>query len=236
MGEQKVGGSFVLGLFIAIGLIGLGYFVSSAFVQVKSLERNVAVKGLSVRDVDADIAIFPISFEASANDLSELNTKIKSDIEKVKTYLKEYGFDISEMTISAPQITDRFAQDYGNNNIRFRYFAYTKLTLYTKQVQRVVHLSQDLIKLSDQGVIAKNEQYDTRYLFTGLNALKPQMIEEATRNARESALKFAKDSASKLGKIKNASQGYFSINNRDASTPYIKTVRVVTNVTYYLDD
>lgn len=236
MGEQKIGSSFVLGLFIAIGLIGLGYFISGAFLKAKSLERNVAVKGLAQQIVKADTAIFPIRFEASENDLALLNQKIKSDIEMIKNFLTSYGFDESEITVSAPNITDKFAQDYGNSKIRFRYLSHAVVTLYSKQVDKVVKLNQDLFKLNEKGVIAKNDSYETKYLFSGLNALKPQMIEDATKNAREAAAKFAKDSSSKLGKIKNAHQGYFSINPRDSSTPYMKVVRVVTNVTYYLDD
>ncbi|MCH9814764.1 MAG: SIMPL domain-containing protein [Epsilonproteobacteria bacterium] len=236
MTEQKTGPSFVLGLLIAIGLIGLGYFVSNAFLKVKSLERNVAVKGLAQRIVKADTAIFPIRFEASENNLTLLNQKIKSDIEEIKTFLRSYGFSDGEITVSAPQITDKFAQDYGSNNIRFRYLSHTVMTLYSKQVDKVVNLNQDLFRLNEKGVIAKNDKYETKYLFSGLNDLKPQMIEDATKNAREAAAKFAKDSSSKLGKIKNAHQGYFSINARDSSTPYMKVVRVVTNVTYYLDD
>ena len=70
--------------------------------------------------------------------------------------------------------------------------------------------------------------------YEGLNEIKPGMIEEATQNAREAAKKFAKDSGSRLGKIKTANQGTFTIENRDSNTPYIKKVRVVTSVTYYL--
>lgn len=236
MNEQRVGASFVLGVFIAAGLVGLGYFVSDAVLKVKSMERKVAVKGLAQRNVKADVAIFPIQLQASENDLILLNEKIKSDIEGVDTFLKAYGFEKNEITISAPQMIDKYADSYGNSKIRFRYLSNTTLTLYSKKVDKVVQLSQDLFKLAEKGILAKNDKYETKYMFTGLNALKPAMIEEATKNAREAALKFAKDSDSKLGKIKNANQGYFSINNRDSGTPYIKAVRVVTNVTYYLDD
>ena len=62
------------------------------------------------------------------------------------------------------------------------------------------------------------------------------MVAEATKNARETAEKFAKDSDSKLGKIKYASQGTFTISNRDSNTPEIKSVSVVTYVTYYLSE
>ena len=236
MGGQKIGASFVLGVCIAAGLIGLGYFVSDAVLKVKNMERKVAVKGLAQRNVKADIAIFPIQLQASENDLILLNEKIKSDKETVDTFLKEYGFEKNEITISAPEMTDKYANDYGNSNVRFRYLSNTRITLYTKKVDKVIQLNQDLYKLVEKGVLARNDKYETRYMFTGLNALKPAMIEEATKNARQAALKFAKDSNSILGKIKNANQGYFSINNRDSGTPYIKAVRVVTNVTYYLDD
>ncbi len=236
MSEQKIGSSFILGLFVAIGLIGLGYFISDAMLKTKSLERKVVVKGLAQKNVKADIAIFPIQLQASENDLDKLNNKIKSDIDSVKIFLNDYGFKKTEITLSAPQMTDKYANDYGNSNVRFRYISNTTLTIYTKKVDKVVKLSQDLFKLAQSGVLARNDKYETKFMFTGLNKLKPSMIEEATKNARLAAEKFAKDSNSKLGKIKSANQGYFSISDRDSGTPYIKTVRVVTNVTYYLDD
>ena len=81
-----------------------------------------------------------------------------------------------------------------------------------------------------------NYHSQTEYIFTRLNEVKPEMIEEATRKAREVAEKFASDSQSKLGKIKNASQGQFSIYARDKNNPHIKKVRVVSTVQYYLSD
>jgi hypothetical protein len=93
----------------------------------------------------------------------------------------------------------------------------------------------DLLK---QGIAITGGDYrfSTQFLFTGLNDIKPQMIEEATKNARASAEKFAADSDSELGKIRTANQGQFTISDRDANTPYIKSVRVVTTVDYYLKD
>lgn len=85
-------------------------------------------------------------------------------------------------------------------------------------------------------IVSGDYQYNSEFLFTKLNELKPQMIEEATKNARVAAEQFAKDSDSELGKILNATQGQFSIEDRDANTPYLKKVRVVTSVTYSLED
>ena len=74
------------------------------------------------------------------------------------------------------------------------------------------------------------------YTFTGLNEIKPVMIEEATKNAREVAEKFAQDSNSTVSKIKSAQQGQFSISDLDQNTSHIKVVRVVSTIDYQLED
>jgi hypothetical protein len=236
MQDRGVSSSFVLGVFIAAGLIGMAFFLSDAVLRVKSMERSVAVKGLAQKEVDADIAIFPIRFQNAAASMEALNIEIKSDIKVIREFLHKLGFDDKEITIAPPQFTDRLAQSYNNYNPKVRFASDSLITIYSNKVQKVVKLQRELYKLAEEGIFARNDQYETRYIFTGLNKIKPQMIEIATKNARSAASKFAKDSHSKLGKIKHASQGYFSINDRDPSTPYIKKVRVVTNVTYYLDD
>jgi hypothetical protein len=236
MQDRSVSSAFVLGVFIAAGLIGMAFFLSDAVLRVKSMERSVAVKGLAQKEVNADVAIFPIRFQNAAASMEALNIEIKSDINAIKAFLHKLGFDDKEITIAPPQFTDRLAQSYNNYNPKVRYASDSLITIYSHKVQKVVKLQRELYKLTEEGVFARNDQYETRYIFTGLNKIKPQMIEIATKNARSAASKFAKDSHSKLGKIKHASQGYFSIDDRDPSTPYIKKVRVVTNVSYYLDD
>ena len=62
------------------------------------------------------------------------------------------------------------------------------------------------------------------------------MMQEAIKNAEATAQEFATNSNSKLNKITKADQGQFSIDDRDANTPYIKKVRVVTTITYSLKD
>ena len=96
----------------------------------------------------------------------------------------------------------------------------------------------ELSALGKQGIVLQSGNYEsqTEYLYTGLNDIKPEMIEEATRNAREAATEFAQDSESELGKIRQASQGQFSISPRDKNNPHIMNVRVVSTVEYYLSD
>ena len=147
--------------------------------------------------------------------------------------------DITEITASTPSITDKLAQQYNNTTkAEFRYTAIQTVTVYSPKVDLVRKVMPELAELGKQGIVFTGGDYQnqTEYIFTGLNKIKPEMIQEATTMAREVALKFAQDSNSKLGKIKKASQGQFEINPRDKNNPHIKKVRVVSTVEYYLSD
>jgi hypothetical protein len=130
------------------------------------------------------------------------------------------------------------ANEYGNNDRIYRYVTTNVITVCTKNVDKVLALMKTQSSLMKKGITisANNWENPIEFKFEGLNELKPEMVAEATKNARETAEKFAKDSDSKLGKIKYASQGTFTISNRDSNTPEIKSVRVVTYVTYYLSE
>jgi len=229
----------ILGFFIFAGLAVLGYFVATTALEVKAMDRVVTVKGLAEREVDADVAIWPIQFNDAGNDLEALYAEIGRKSAVVVAFLKGHGFNDAEISTAQPAVVDRLAQDYGDaSRIKFRYTAAVTVTVYSHDVGRVRATMKEAVDLGKSGIALSGQNYQnpTEFLFTNLNTLKPSMIEEATTNAREVAEKFAKDSRSRLGKIKNASQGQFSISDRDTSTPYIKKVRVVSTVTYYLSD
>lgn len=227
-------------LLLSIGLIVAAWVLGQALLQFRAADRGVEVKGLAEREVPADIAIWPVAFSEADNDLPRLYQTLQEKNVKIAAFLQASGFKPEEISISAPSITDRQAQDYGNAQLaeRLRYSGKSTLTVYTRQIDRVREAMTRLGELGKQGIALSSDNYEnrTQFLFTGLNALKPAMIEEATKNARISAEKFAKDSDSRLGKIRHANQGQFSIEDRDASTPYIKKVRVVSSVEYRLVD
>ena len=228
----------ILGLCLLAGLIALGFFISHSLTQLRMLERSVEVKGLSEREVPADIAIWPITFREPGNDLAELYQSVQQKNDLVVKFLEDNGFTTDEMTISAPAVVDKQAREYDNAdaNARFRFTATSTITVYSKKVDAVRKTMIRLADLGKQGIAISSEGYNTQFVYSQLNQIKPAMIEEATRNARETADKFARDSDSTLGKIKRASQGQFSIEDRDSSTPHIKKVRVVSTVQYYLSD
>ena len=204
---QRTYDALVLGALLCIGLIVLGIFVAQGAVRLRALDRAVTVKGLSEREVPAGVAIWPIKFTETGNDLGALYATIQRKNEQVFTFLEERGFAEEEITVSVPSINDRQAQGYGPSQpAEFRYYGNSIITVYSTNVVAVREAMSDVAELGKQGIAITGQEYDARteFLFTGLNDLKPAMIEEATRNAREVAEKFAADSQSRLGKIKTA--------------------------------
>ncbi len=229
-------GKFFSGLFIMVGLVVLGMMIPRAVGKYRSYDRTVNVKGLCEKEVKADKVIWPVVYKVMANDIQSVYDQTDRNNAVIVDYLNAGGIDASEITVSVPQISDKFANEYGNNDRAYRYIATNVITVCTDKVDDVLTLMSKQSDLLKKGIVTGGNSWENpvEFKYEGLNEIKPAMIEEATMNAREAAQKFAKDSDSRLGKIKTANQGTFTIENRDSNTPYIKKVRVVTSVTYYL--
>ena len=229
-------GKFFSGLFIMVGLVVLGMMFPRAVDKFRSYDRTVNVKGLCEKELKADKVIWPVVYKVMANDIQSIYDQTDRSNAMIVDFLKAGGIDAAEITVSVPQISDKFANEYGNNDRAYRYIATNVITVCTDDVDGVLELMSKQSDLLKKGIVTDGNSWENpvEFKYEGLNEIKPTMIEEATMNAREAAEKFAKDSDSRLGKIKTANQGTFTIENRDSNTPYIKKVRVVTSVTYYL--
>lgn len=221
---------------IALGMAILGWFLYAGINHIAYKDRQVVVRGLAEKEVLANKVTWPLVMKTLGNDLSQLYNNLNRNNEIVIQFLKENGINDNEISIGAPSVFDKDAQTY-KSDATYRYNVTEVITVTSTQVEKVNDLMRRQTELMKRGVaLSQDYSYQTSYEFTGLNDIKPDMIAEATRNAREAADKFAEDSESKVGRIKSASQGQFSISDRDAYTPWIKNIRVVTTVTYYLDN
>ncbi|KPH91222.1 hypothetical protein AMS57_09540 [Pseudoalteromonas undina] len=223
---------------LSIGLIALGFIIKGAALDIKGMERTVQVKGLAEREVVADTVIWPLQFNDADNNLEKLVGRVEQKNDAVIAFLKLHGFDDEEISTGTQSIIDKQAREYANDNQKFRYVISSNIIVYSNAPDKVKNALSKVSQLAKQNIAIVQDNYQTRieYIFTGLNDIKPAMVQEATEKAREVANKFAKDSNSLLGKIKTARQGQFSISDRDSNTPQIKNVRVVTSVEYYLSD
>ncbi len=224
---------------LAVGLVILGMCLRSAIIGFKDRDRFVTVRGLAEMEVPANKVTWPLIFKDLGNDLPQLYSKISEKNKAIVSFLKAQGITEEEISINAPEIIDMAAERYGaNNNVPYRYNVTSVITVTSAKVDQVRRMMEQQSELLKQGIALTggDYRYNVSYDYTDLNKIKPKMIEEATQNAREAAQKFAKDSDSRLGKIKVARQGQFTITDRDPNTPFIKSVRVVTSVDYFLED
>ncbi len=230
-------GKMYSGLFVMIGLVVLGLMIPKAVGEYRSYDRTVNVKGLCEREVKADKVIWPVVYKVMADDIQSIYDQTGRNSEAILSFLEKGGIDKGEITVSVPQISDKYASEYGDNNRTYRYIAKNVITVCTDKIDIVLALMSRQSDLLKKGIVTGGNSWENpvEFKYEGLNEIKPSMIEEATKNAREAAEKFAKDSDSRLGKIKTANQGTFTIENRDSNTPYIKKIRVVTSTVYYLN-
>ena len=225
-----------LGCCLMIGLIVGAILLGSAIKAVRADDRVVSVKGLCEREVKADRVICPFAYKEGGDNLQELYMTIEEKNGIIIDFLKEAGIASADISVAAPKVLDTRTEWSGSQN-RYAYIVTSVITVCTDKVDEIIRLQSRQGELLQKGIaMANNWEYQPVYSFTQLNEIKPSMIETATKNARETAEKFAADSESELGKIKRATQGQFSITDRDSNTPYMKNVRVVTSVDYYLKD
>ena len=223
---------------IAIGIIALGLCIKSGLDSISDKERKVTVKGLSEREVEADKVTWPILTKEIGDDLPALYTRINSTTAKVKAFLKQNGVKDAEISVNAPVVVDMNAERYGVQNHDYRYNITSTVTVTSRNVKLVRSIIARQGELLKQGVAVVDGGYGNGvvYEYVSFQQMKPKMMQEAIKNAEQTARQFADNSASRLGKILDAAQGQFSITDRDGNTPYIKKLRVVSTVTYSLKD
>jgi uncharacterized protein len=221
---------------IAVALVVASVLMASAVRDFRITDRHVEVKGLAEREVMADMAIWPINYQLSGQGLEDLREAMDQADEAVIAFLKLRGFSDDEITRNPPRIQDQWMHAYGDQRPANRYTAERGLTLKTAKVDATLRALQDSSELVGQGVVlSPNWGQAAQFLFTALNDIKPEMIAEATADARRAADQFAADSEARIGPIRSARQGFFSITERDPSTPEVKIVRVVTTIEYVLE-
>jgi hypothetical protein len=229
--------ALIVGLSLCFGMTALGSILGYSAIKHKEFERTVTVKGLSEREYPADIVIWTVDLTLANNSLPALHAAMENSVAALRSYLINQSVAAEEITFGAAVINDSYTNQYRNiDNNSLRYTASRSVTVYSENVAAVRNVISSFASSSEALQFEGSWWSHAQYVFDSLNEVKPDMIEEATRNAREVASKFAEDSDSRLGRIKQASQGQFSISDRDSSNPHIKSVRVVSTIEYYLAD
>ena len=219
---------------LAIGIIVLGWFIKSGIDNFSNKDRKVTVKGLAEREVKADKVTWSLSTNEMGNDLPTLYENINVKTGKIKAFLKQNGIEDGEITVNPPTVNDLESNQWSENRRNFRYIINTTLTVSTQKVDLVNKAIFKQAELLKQGVAIEGS--NPQYEYVSFQQMKPEMMEEAIKNAQKTAEQFTKASNSKLGNIQTAGQGQFEINDRDQNALYSNQLRVVTTITYALDN
>lgn len=220
---------------VSAGLMMGGYLLGNGLLRAKEADRAVTVRGLAERDVTADLATWTISYSTTARDLASAQAKVQRDTAAIEDFFKELGFPAGELQPTGANVSSSTYQGVTSFTVRQR------MALRTTDIKRAQEAVSRQFDLVSRGVMLE-EGSGMAYTFTKLNTVKPEMVAEATRDARSSAEQFAEDSGTSVGAISQATQGYFTIEARDgdgggwgvSDSPF-KKVRVVTTVNFSLD-
>ena len=225
-------------IIIAVAIVLLGLIIKAGMDNFSYRDRIVSVRGLAEKEVNANKVTWPIVIKQVGNSLNEIYSAVQKSNSTIIDFLKANGIEDSEISVNAPELVDNRTDRYNSSPIMYNYNLTSVIVVSSSKVDLVRNLISKQMELLRDGVAIVNGgyQYPVKYEYTDLNSIKPEMIAEATAKAREAGQQFATDSKSRLGKIKSASQGQFSIEDRDENTPYIKKVRVVSNIQFYLED
>ena len=238
---------------IVIGLALNGLFIGRAIQRFKKEDRFISVKGFSEREVKADLAVWTIKTRITTNDITEGSRQIEADKLKITEFLIQKGIGANEIFQQDLKVVDKMAREYGNDDIgTFRYIIENTIVVRSGNVDNIQQVNRMTDELLKMGVVISNvNEYmpSVQYLFTKLNDIKPEMVSEATQNARKAAMEFTRESNVSLGEMKKANQGLFTIVDRDDfvsgqtgeggygnnTNDIYKKVRVVVNIEYSVE-
>jgi hypothetical protein len=227
--------SWLAALLLGLAVLGAGWLGAQGLARLRTQDRFVTVKGSAERIVDADLVVWPLPHSVNGNDLVEVQRQLEVNSETIQAFFQQAGFAAEEVVVSPPRLEDRWAYAYGDQRPPERYRYSTTVTLRTARVAEALAALRRTGQLVSRGVLI-GEGSAPEFAYTGLNEIKPELIAEATANARRSAEQFAIDSGARLAGIRTANQGVVSIEDRDQGSPQVKKVRVVTTVEYFLRD
>jgi len=200
------------------------------FISARNFSKQgsyVEVKGLSEKIVKADTAIWSLSFDEKSNDIDTLYAQTEKDITSIKSFLISKGFEESEINIAPINIYQETYKDAA-----FRYNATNQVSVYTKKVDLAKAASNQTLDLIKKGVVLN--QNSISFEFSDLNSIKPEMLAEGIKNARDTAAQIANNSGSVLGEVTRGNQGVFDITDKDPGSPEYKKIRLVSTLRFLL--
>src|SRR5690242_16143005 len=189
-GRSGVLGAAIVGLCLLVGLSVAGYFVGRGATRFRSDTRVVTVKGLVEREVKSDQAVWTLGLRRASETLQDAHARISADRDAAVAFLRKQGFAEAEIERQPTRTVDKLAREYGQPQAadRFRYVVTSSVVVRTTNVDLVRTALGSTEELLKAGVVLDGEREgggaNPRYVVSKFNDLRPQLLADATRNAR----------------------------------------------------
>lgn len=223
MNETRIGSSTSIGIIpavlLAAGIALGGWWVGQGVERFRMADRSVTVKGLAEQDIKSDFATWTLGFRRGGNEFNLVQQSLNEDRGRVVAFLREQGFTDDEIDIRPLQVQDLYAREWGSDSVPLRFNGQGQVTVKSARVDVVAQAVNKVDPLIQAGIqLSGDDSFGgPRYQLRGFNEIKAVLLEQATRNAREQADKFAADAGSALGPLKNANQGVIRVLDDDGS-------------------
>ncbi|KAF7598065.1 MAG: SIMPL domain-containing protein [Candidatus Dactylopiibacterium carminicum] len=239
MSDLRIGA--VSALLISVGVALGGWWIGQGIERFRMADRSITVKGLAEKDVKSDYATWTVSFRRGGNEFGAVQKSLSEDRTRVVAFLHEQGFNDKEIEIRPLQVQDLYAREWGSSNMPLRFNGQGQITVKSARVDAVAQAATRIDPLIQAGIQLSGDESNggPRYQLRGFNEIKSVLLEQATKNAREQATKFATDAGAALGTLKNANQGVIRVLDDDdgemeSGRTLNKRLRVVSTFEYSL--
>lgn len=240
MRETHIG--LVPALVLAGAIAFAGWSVGKGIERFRMADRAVTVKGLAEQDVKSDFAVWTLVFRRGGDEFGGVQKALAEDREQVATFLRERGFKPDEIVIHPLQVRDLYAREWGSERVPLRFNGQGQVTVKSARVDQVATAAGQVDPLIQAGIQLTNDEGPSgpRFQLRGFNEVKPKLLAEATRNAREQAARFAADAGAELGALKSANQGVIRVldddgGEADTGRTIGKRLRVVSTFEFELE-
>ena len=181
----------------------------------------ISATGSAGVDFEADTIIWRGYFSTTANTSRQAYSTIKKDADLVRDYLLNNGLSESEIVFNSVDISRTYEDRYDDNgnytgSVETGYQLTQSVMVTSSNLNVVEKISRDISTLLDQGVELTSDSPE--YYYSDLDALKLDLIDKASKNAKDRIDIIAANTGAKLGKLNNSSLGVFQITAKNSGT------------------
>jgi len=205
-----IAASLIMALAVGGGLVKVGAGFAAR------TDNGITVTGSAKTTATADNAVWTLNVALSRPLVADAVKKVGSDVDAVSAYLTKGGIPADALTLGAVSTYANEEWQNGNNTGRIlSYRASRDITVRTSDVQLVYKLSQGIGSLLQNGVTVNN--YGPQYYISTLSELRPQLLEEAMKDAKTRAVAITKAVGGSVGSVQSVKSGVFQVTTPDST-------------------